>query len=366
MKRKKILVITNSNSIWAQQLVEQVYLPLGFDVYITQFGGIQQKFSEFYKKNDVKLVSMLGNPLKKAASIIKFANENKGKIDQIDVQSPPRSIQRYILLIVKKILNVPMDISFWGSDILRINKTDSRKLTVLLKSARYINIPSDSIKNQFIKYFNDKYNDKLVRAYFGSPALSEIKKIGKDEIYPGINREKTVISIGHNGHPGQNHLKVIKALKNADIKIKESIFLVVHLAYGHTSEYAKEVEKALQESGIQFLLIDNHLTLSDTAKLRKSVNLSIHAQPSDALSGSIREALFAKTVVINNAAVKYKEFEDLNIDYLEFSDYEELPKIIDDYLNNRYHIDSEKNASAIEENFSWDSVRSDWKYLLKP
>lgn len=118
------------------------------------------------------------------------------------------------------------------------------------------------------------------------------------------------------------------------------------------------------KSGIDYVIVDQMLPLESIGKLRVATDIFVHAQTTDALSGTIRECIFSEAILINPIWIRYQEYEKLGVDYIEYEQFDLLPEIIDDYLDGKYHIDTKRNAKLVSSVYSWDAVREDWLKVI--
>ena len=115
---------------------------------------------------------------------------------------------------------------------------------------------------------------------------------------------------------------------------------------------------------MKYILLKEMMPLEDVAKLRSATDIMIHGQTTDALSGSIREAVFAGAVLINPEWIKYREFERLGIEYIEYSSFDELSDVLEKIINKEIVINTEKNAELMFSEYSRDSVYEDWMRIF--
>ncbi|MDO5014967.1 MAG: hypothetical protein Q4E28_03330 [Clostridia bacterium] len=370
---KKVLLIANANSVWTKEYVKNIHYKFNNKVYITDYYGLNDDEKQFYKNLNVEIIDLftdikLFKFIKYFVEFKKFAKEHRDEIDIVDIQSPPHSIQTYLIHKTIKKLNAKSIITFWGSDILRINSRDAKSMQKLIKQATWINIGTDHMFEVFKKYYDDSYNDKCTFVEFGSPALSYIKdcpltKTECKKIF-GLNSEKITVAVGYNGGKAQQHLLAIQALSELKDDLKNKIQLMLHVGYNTNSEYNKEIEAALQKSNFDYVMLKEMLNLEEIAKLRLATDIFVHAQTTDGLSGSIREAVYSGAILLNPEWLKYDKFDNDGVEYIKYADFQQLPSKITDVLEGNISIDKCKNKEILDNEYSWKSVEHKWKRMF--
>ena len=377
----RVFIIGNASSVWMREYIREIHIENGDQVWVTSFDEIDEKDLKTYSDMGVTVVEVgkfggIIGKLEKTINLLKFAQKHTADTDAIDwieIQSPPVSFQRYVIVRIISILNCKVFTAFWGSDILAIRKSQAKLLTPILNRSLKINLPTIEMQKQFKCFFGDTtYSSKITNCKYGTLAFPHIRRaeseLGKatcKEAF-GLNSNKYCVAIGYNGKATQQHVKVINALAKLPIEKKNEVELLLHMGYGvdRKDEYYKEVEASLLESGFSYVILDNMLPLDNIGKLRIATDVFIHAQTTDAMSGTIRECIFAKAILVNPTWIRYPEYEKLGIEYLKYESFDMLPRIIEDYLDGKCRIDIKRNASLVSSMYSWDAVREDWLRVI--
>lgn len=368
-----IFVIGNANSIWTREYIRNIHVNGENNIYISAYESLSPQAEDELKEMGVKAVRLyssnkLVDKIKKTIKLCWFCmfKYKKLNIDFIDIQSPPHTVQAKLLFLFLKKTIANVEISFWGSDILRINKEDAERIRPLLSIAQYINVCTDEMLQKFHYFYGNMFDNKLKSAKYGSPAFSEIKKLAENGSVDrckkqfGLDEKKLVVAVGHNGNEEQQHIAVLEQLKSLDETIKDKIQLIIHLGYGTLGNYMNEVENAAIDSGISFVILDKLLDLKKIAALRVATDIIIHAQTTDALSGSIRECLYAGAILMNPSWITYKEFDENGVQYIRYDDINDISSHLVKIVKGDINIDVKKNTEIMENCFSWDSVRKEW------
>lgn len=330
--RKKVLLIGNTKSSYITQYVENVLSPLGFDVCIQE--GCRHLFHYVCQQNKY------------------------GPFDYINLQfvDPPGLLR---VLLAKKHKGTKLFASFWGSDLLRAPKRSLRFVGLLLDRIDYITADTYLMVDRYNQEF-PKAKNKLDIVYFGVSLLPYIDRWieKKDECrqFFGIPKNKTVIAIGYNSRWEQQHDKVIASLDS--ITDKSKYFIVLQCTYGNnSSEYNIRLKRIVENSGFEYKIITDFLSIDNLAMLRTIVDIFINAQTTDAFCNSIKEYMYAKTQIISASWLHYPEIDMFPLHINEFSNFDEIPALLE------HPISEEKlewNKKRIKEESSWEACRNKW------
>lgn len=368
-------IIGNASSVWMKEYIKEVHIRNNDEVYLTVYDKSALIYEDEYKKMGVTLI-VLGNSssklekLKKAMRLIKLAFNHRKKncFDLVEIQSPPHNFQSEIIAAFLKIIKTKSFLMFWGSDILSINDKEAGKLERIVENVTSINRLSDKTYNVFKQHFGNKYDDKFTLSplRFGTLAIPYIKDmINKSSVIEckkrlGINHNKITIAIGYNGKRRHQHIRVMKEMNKLSKSVKESVHLIFHLVGYEDEGYIDQIREETESIGISYTIIKESLEFEEISTLRIATDVFLHAQTTDGLSGTIRECLYAGTVVVNPVWINYDELKAVGIEYIEYSDFGEIPSIVNRYLKGSLKVDVLKNRKLISELHSWDGVYDNW------
>ena len=176
----------------------------------------------------------------------------------------------------------------------------------------------------------------------------------------GLAADKMSIAIGYNGHRRHQHLKVIDEFSKLSISQKNKLQLIIHFVGYDDLAYEELLKNALKNCGIEYVFIARSLDFSEIAVLRLATDIFIHAQTTDGLSGSIRECLYAGTIVVNPVWIEYGELKKIGVEYIEYQEFSELNDIIENCIQEKISINLEKNRELIYDHYSWEALEGDW------
>lgn len=330
--RKKILLIGNPKSTYISQYIEEVLTPLGFDVYLQP--NVTKFFYDIHTQN------------------------KHAPFDFINLQfiAPPGLLK---VLLAKKHKGTKLFASFWGSDLLRASKRTLFYVRLFLNRFDHLTADAYLMVDKYNQVF-PKAKNKLDIIYFGVSLLPYIDRWieKKDECrqFFGIPKNKTVIAIGYNSSWEQQHDKVIASLDS--ITDKSKYFIVLQCTYGNnSSEYDIRLKRIVENSGFEYKIITDFLSIDNLAMLRTIVDIFINAQTTDAFCNSIKEYMYAKTQIISASWLHYPEIDMFPLHINEFSDFNEIPSLLN------HPVPDEKlehNKKRISEESTWESCRNKW------
>lgn len=369
----KVLVIGNTSSIWIKEYIKNIHIKFGNKVYATDYYGLTEEDKEFYRALGVVMIPLhQTNSIKKILcyrrEYKKFARENGKDLELIDIQSPPHSIQTRILENLIDSCNAKTVTTFWGSDILRTTKEEASNMRGILKRSEWINIGTIDMHETLREKVGSEFDSKCVYIGFGSPAMSEIEKCkltrGECKEYFGLNPNKRSIAVGYNWRKEQQHIEAINSLAELSSKYKEQIEIVVHTGPNIDAEYLKDIVSALESSEISYVINRQMLSLEKIAILRLATDIMLHAQTTDGLSGTIRECVYAGAILVNPTWLKYDKFDRDGVDYIQYSQFSDLSSIIENILDKKIIVDTEKNKKILFDEFSWNAVEGKWAQIF--
>lgn len=370
MNNKKILLIGNPSSPYIMQYIENVLKPLGFDVFMQfDYSELSDEVRHFYTEYKINQILFFKNNDKKiflfpfiGKWIKRFYNfkiwNRYAPYDFIHVQYV--TFERLMKnLIIKKSVQTKLFASFWGSDLLRVSDRTLLLEKIFLRNYNYITADSYSMVERYNKFFGNTKN-KLDIVYYGVSLipyidrwLSEKKQCINDLSIP---KDKIVISIGYNGRPQQQHDKVINVLNV--LENKKDYFLLIQSSYGNEDVvYKQKLKTILDNSGFQYKIISNYLTMDELAKLRVITDIFINAQTTDAFCNSIKEYMYSKTQIINASWLHYPEIDTLQLKINEFSNFDQIPSLLEKQVKEE---ELEWNREIIGKNSSWETCRQRW------
>lgn len=235
---------------------------------------------------------------------------------------------KYIKMISKKVVLTP-----WGSDILRATPKTLNKIKRLNAIADYVACGRDipRFKEDIIRLL-EVPEEKLVRLGFGTEMIDLIQdnqNMTREEAKAKLGlKDKYVIACGYNANKAQNHLLIIDAIQVVRNQLSDKLVLLFQMTYGAPQEYIDSVRTKLDELQLPYKIIVKYMTNTELLYVRKCADMFIHAQKTDANSGSLAENLLCGAKVINGAWLKYPNREKFGTPYYTFHTFEELSEVL--------------------------------------
>lgn len=384
-----ILIMGNSESIFIRNLCKNVFSDDNTKVAILthRYNG---NFEDEYRNQGINIVtwpdcfvngikryifrvSFLINQIKLTAKQIGFGN----KIDvlQMHYVEPLHLIYFFPLWrhAQKKIL------VFWGSDISRINIQSRRILPYFLKQSDILVFMIDNQRILFQNIFGHGYDQKIKVIDFGNSLIDALDNI--DQHYMGqdirdkwkIDSTKICIHIGYNATKAQQHIKIIDGILALPREVIDQVQLVFHFGYGYNEdycEYKRSIIEILDRNRIKYSIIEDFLVDKDLALLKKTCDIFLYGQTSDARSASPLEYLYAGARMICPDWLEdnYDFLKDEEQCFYVYNGFENLSSVVAKCIKEL----SEDNDSEmricrerIRDRISWDSVKSKWRDLYE-
>ena len=168
---------------------------------------------------------------------------------------------------------------------------------------------------------------------------------------------KYVIVCGYNANKIQNHIQIIEAIASRKRQLPENLLLLLPMTYGRDERYVTLVEKTIEEKGLACRILRDYLPNDELLYVRKCADIFIHAQDTDANSGSLAEYLLCRTKVINAEWLYYPNREKYGKPYYTFKSFEELGDVV---------VQSYKSDECLISTHLIEDIRRDgWSYVGK-
>lgn len=256
----------------------------------------------------------------------------------------------------------------WGSDILRAKKYQLRGLKELVRKSDRVTFTQGSRFEKDAVALLNIPKEKLYNLPIGVASIDEILSrpfITDEQAKRAWGFEgKYVIVIGYNGSPAHNHIKVIKSLVSIKKLLPANIILVFPMTYGNNLAYQKKVKQLLEANRFENQILEKYLSTEELVSLRKATDLFIHAQQTDADSGTIAEYLLCQKKIVNPTWITYPQYETYGSPFYSFSGFDELSQTILTTINDTSNKVSPLLANNISE-YGWSKLICKWVDLYK-
>lgn len=250
-------------------------------------------------------------------------------------------------------------LTFWGSDVYRISASAQQKNRAFYQSMDFFTFANPDMKKKF--YQATKIQPKKdLDIRFGLDLL-DLKL--KD---PDFKRseDQLTLYLGTNGSKGQQHLKLIDALKTLPDAILNRLTFIVPFNYGVDSpEYQQEVQKQMQTLTTNFRLITDYYQGPELITFRKNCDLLIQTQVTDAFSGAMQEHLFFGSVLITGAWLPYQLMKDSGVYFHQVNDFSEISAVVTQCVQQirQERLKGIHNDQGLYQLSSWEANLHKWK-----
>jgi hypothetical protein len=260
-------------------------------------------------------------------------------------------------------------LSFWGSDLYYCNQNfPYDRIFSAVKKADAVTLSTPEMREIFLsKYGRDNppviflpmlaIANKIVRIIEqkNGTSLTIKNKIG-------VSENKIILTIGHSAHPVDNHIEILKAIKQLEEKVLEKISLILPLTYGSV-EYIQSIKKYALEVPVETIFLEKFLTEDEIAELRLSSPLIIRMSEIDGFSQALCESLFAESIAICGSWLPYGKLRSKGVYYIELDDFKNLPDILSRIINNFdfYKNQTKGNREKMKKLLSLDARLDEWE-----
>jgi hypothetical protein len=323
------------------------------------------------------IIDAAARSLGKAVQIERFRNEvlRRQTYDIWHFQFITPSSLRYIDIVPDK---TKVICSFWGSDLLRSSGVESWvPVSNALERADAITVQTIEMREFLLCRFGRHLRSKIHFCRFPADTaayrlIAELCREGltgraRAKSLLGLPENRTIISIGHNGGPGDKHLEILAALQRCPGELKRRVFLVLPMTYGLTTSYEKSVADACQKSGFEYLILKEYLSREALAALRVAADIMIYMPESDALSAAALETIYAGNILVAGAWLPYGTYRRLGLPFVEIESHDQLVESMPSLLD-RSRIsesDLERLQKQIKDNFCADGTTPAWIDLYR-
>ena len=286
---------------------------------------------------------------------------NKRKYDIVNIHFPKRHLAyayKYLRAMSKRLVITP-----WGSDVLRQNQKALDELRSLYQHADHIITTINTPLGRKIQAEFDIGEDKFVGNFFGSDIIDYANSCG-DTITQEEAKERFgltgryVITCGYNRKVPQRHKVIIKAIDQVRSQLPENLTLLFPMTYANPRtdyDYVQEIKIMCQEKHLPAVFVTDYLNIDEVYKLRKSTDMFVHIQTTDASSGSVMEYILCKKKIVHGSWIKYEELESFKpLFYYPVDKLEELGEIIVKAYNSEM-IKIPMGVIDYIKSFGWDN-----------
>lgn len=260
-------------------------------------------------------------------------------------------------------------VTFWGSDFY---KESDKTLKIIgkriLNKADAITMGNPGVITDFKKFFGAQFAPPQL-CVFGNDSIEIFKSMehtpkATSKTYFKLNPNKTIITIGYNPSDNNQHLTILDAIEASEsfLKLKDEIEFIIPFTYGGIERYIQVVHRRLKKFPFKYSIIDTFLSMEELFHLRNASDIFIHLPISDSISGSLREYLFTKNIVITGNWLPYKILGQNEIYFHSISGINQLPDVLLHCLETleTERLKCSNNPANVYKISSWNAVIEDW------
>lgn len=372
----RILVLGNLGSIYMRDFVSNISIALpdsSIDVITSRKGhsiespNVKIRIFSGYSSNSLiskipKLRAYIS--LRKKRKLL----SNLYKLDKYDI-THLHFIDLQSSLLYKELKRTAdkLILSVWGSDFYRSSPWMRKIQKNLYDVASLITFGNNITKEEFIRFYGERFRDRCRIARFGLSPLSELKAIenlSQAECRNKLNipTSSKVITIGYNNDPNQQHLKILKSISKYKNDLPKDTFLILPMTYGGDNNYKNQVISEIKKLKIPFVVYDRFLQDREVAFIRKASDIMIQLQTTDQFSGSMQEHLYAENIVITGDWLPYDILDERGVFMLKVSSVDEVGNKLLYAINNMNELKNKcrNNPKIIWELSSWERNINKW------
>ena len=259
---------------------------------------------------------------------------------------------------------ITFDITLWGSDLMRSDEERRNLLRYGFDNCHILKM-TGNLRDVLVQYYGRVYENKIRTVYFGNSEFDSIDNLNEDSIdelkkklYGNIGN-KMIVVCGYNAMESQNHIMMIQAVSQLGDSLKKDIHIVLPMTYGGQSEYRPRVKEIMDKSFLSYTILDHFLDKSEVAVIRKTANIVVNIQDTDALSSSLKGHLYCGNVCIFGEWLNYTPFTDNGIFYIKTSK-NDITNHLQDVLRHysHYQLLCKDNHEKMKTLFSWEATIS--------
>lgn len=261
--------------------------------------------------------------------------------------------------------------SIWGSDFLRASPQALKDLGRTFAASDVVTTNNPEIRRRLVERFPE-VEGKIRIVPFGMRSLDVILELRKTETQEdsrrrlGVPADRTIVALGYNGMPQQQHGMMIDALASLTTQAKGRLFALVPMTYPDNAAYQAEVQARLEAAGVDFTILRGMLDIEDICRMRIVTDHAVNVQTTDSLSASIQEHMFAGSAMIVGRWLPYGVFEEMGVPVRKVDDAPSIAAALEVAAADRKAPEPPVYAGKIYEHSSWRSSIGAWVDIHRP
>ncbi|CAK7005021.1 MAG: hypothetical protein PARBB_00799 [Parabacteroides distasonis] len=363
----KYLLISDASSMHVYNFLNIVIKDRGFKVYLITHTNtpIPMRNKILFQELGVTLIStshlFCSDKRDSISRFIKFAYKwwYMFKIGTIDICHIHFLHKQSCLLYLTKLMTIKhLILTYWGSDILRINKEDIEIQEKCFKHADLITLTVSNTFKHFKNTFPIQYHKKAKIIRFPCGGIEAIKSIKEEYTAEeckkilGIPTDKITIALGYNALPEQRHIDCLKQLTTLPNEYKSKLCILLPLQYARIdNEYIRQVEYNAGLTSIDYFSFHQYMDPKEMAILTCATNIYATVRATDAFSNTLKEMLYSGTYIIQGKWLVYEELDEIKWPRYQLDSLNQINKAVIQCIKDYY-----KQGDAPSCQFIWDMV----------
>ncbi|MCS0049298.1 hypothetical protein NB571_01370 [Vibrio parahaemolyticus] len=252
---------------------------------------------------------------------------------------------------------------FWGSDLFRTTNLDKLKRVISFCDTVHFSTNDMEVYARK-KLGNALVGKKIIVNKFGVTGLDYLKEGFVDNpsslIKFLLNKKregKKLVTVGYNAFENQQHIAIIKQLKNN--ANKDEYYFIFPMGYGRNEEYLIKVDEELATSGLDYKVLNEYFDNQDNANITLITDIFIQLQVTDALSAAMQEHIYSGSNTITGSWLPYQDLDNAGVKYTKISSIDKLNTALSK-IEDLSQMERVKNKEAIYMMSSWSSVIGGW------
>ena len=370
---KSILLLGDIGSIHLYNLIKNALCFSGYSITAVSserdLSDVRTDYLDFYKASGIDLIDGVG--LKKVGVrnymlYYKKVFKSLGHYDVCLVQYVSHYLAPIVYLYRRRFDKIKL--TFWGSDVYRVNGLKALMTIPLLKRADNISFITETMRQDFLSRRRSCgfVSPKSCLLDFGNlffEQIDGIKKSTNKDSYSllGIQEGKVNITVGYNGRKDMQQAKLCEQILVLPQAISQRIQVLIP-AYGISDENKSLIEEAFSTSGVEYKLFSYFMGSEETTNLRAVSDIFLYGQTSDALSNSMLEHLYAGSIMLKGAWLNYETLDEQGVYYENFCSFDDVPGKLEEIIGNldELKLRASKNHDIIGSFCSWQYWREKW------
>lgn len=379
---KRILLISDIDSVYTKRYVERVLLPDGWEIVIAPIWKQSGKYDDWLANHGITVYHDTHRlPVIRHIPKLRMRVRTRANAKSLQALGPFDAIHNHYLssrdlalgkAVQRRFPTARWAASFWGSDLLRSTPEQLHKMAPFLRACDKITVISQPHIVQIQSLFGAECAQKTTVCDFGVDVYDVIDVLRKTstrsdcKTHFGLPAEQPLICLGYNASAPHRHLELLKALAMLPDKVLASWSIILQMTYGSTdTRYLEAVRTAAAQLSSKTMILTEFMDDTECAYLRLAADAFVLAMPTDAFSSSLQEYLYAGAQVLCGSWLTYPQLDRLDIRPIPFQTIAQVPALLQKALAQPVPAEQLQKRALLRERYSWAALLADWRSLYR-